>query len=327
MLITAETLLSDSALAFVAPALNPQWIAPRLEQVLGQSLVLENVRVLRHKVGRRCLIAYDLRLTDGATPVTLLGKVRSRRLDYQSYHIQQQLWHQGFDPQSPDGVSVPEPVGMIPEMHLWLQRWVPGTSATSLLPQCPALAPRIAAAICKLHHCGIPTPKHHTAATEVQILQERVPRILQHFPEWQARLAVILNACVHLANSLPQAPTASIHRDFYPDQVLISGDRIYLLDLDLYCQGDAALDIGNFVAHLSEQSLRTRSHPDAFAAQESALITAFCEHSGDINPAAIPIYKTLTLVRHIYISTQIPSRRHTTAQLLNLCEARLCQSA
>ena len=38
---------------------------------------------------------------------------------------------------------------------------------------------------------------------------------------------------------------------------------------------------------------------------------------------AVPTYHTLTLVRHISISTQFPERQHTTEPLLELCEARL----
>ena len=34
-----------------------------------------------------------------------------------------------------------------------------------------------------------------------------------------------------------------IHRDFYPDQVLVDGARVYLLDLDLYSLGEPPLDV------------------------------------------------------------------------------------
>src|SRR5437773_3836244 len=49
--------------------------------------------------------------------------------------------------------------------------------------------------------------------------------------------------------SAPVISTLSLH-DALPIWV-------WLLDFDLYCQGDPALDIGNFVGHLTEQSLRT----------------------------------------------------------------------
>jgi hypothetical protein len=325
MSLTPDTLLSDPTLAFLAPAFDSDWVVPRLEQVLGRSLSLHAIRLLRHKPGRRCLIAYDLELAVEAGPVTVVGKVRSRGLDHHSYELQSKLWHYGFDDASPDGVSVPEPLGVLPEMNLWLQRWVPGEVATALLAEDVGLAERIAGAIAKLHQAGIPAHKRHTPDDELRILQERLPRVLHSYPQWQERIEQVLQASATLAETLPPATTTGIHRDFYPDQVLVRGDRLYLLDFDLYCQGDPALDIGNFIAHLGEQSLRQFGHPDAFAKQETALIEAFCQMNGAVSWDAIAIYKTLTLVRHIYISTLHPTRRAITAPLLTLCETRLAQ--
>lgn len=323
MALTCESLLADPALAFLAPALNPAWVAPRLELVLGRSLTVQAIRPLRHKPGRRCLIAYDVALAGDSGLITLLGKVRSRGLDQRSYELQSQLWQNGFDAASPDGVSVPVPLGVIPEMNLWLQRWVPGEVATGLLPKDVPLAGQIAGAIAKLHRANLPVPRHHGPAEEIRILQERLPRVGQIYPQWQGRLERVLQASADLAQSLPPHPPIGIHRDFYPDQVLVSGQRLYLLDFDLYCQGDPALDIGNFIAHLSEQSLRQFGHGDALGEQEAALVNAFCQIHRTVSRRAIDIYKTLTLVRHISISSQQANRRAATAPLLNLCETRL----
>jgi hypothetical protein len=324
-----DTLLADPMLGFLAPAVDPAWMAPRLAAMLGRSLSLCAIRPLRHKPGRRCLIAYDVELERGPEPVTVLGKVRARGLDDRSHDLQRQLWQGGFDDASPDRVSVPQPLGVIPEMNMWLQRWVPGTMATVLLPTHTELAGQIAGAIAKLHQLNLPTTKRHTPADEIRILQERLPRVLSIYPQWQNRLDAVLHASVAMAKTLPLSPMTGIHRDFYPDQVLVRAEehglspRLYLLDLDLYCQGDPALDIGNFVAHLSEQSLRTYGHPNGLIDQETTLIDAFCHLAGEHHRQAIDRYKTLTLVRHIYISTQIPGRQATTAPLLHLCETRL----
>jgi hypothetical protein len=43
--------------------------------------------------------------------------------------------------------------------------------------------------------------------------------------------------------------------------------------------------------------------------------------------AAVRAYTTLTLVRHIHISSQFPDRQHCTLPLLDLCESRLHQKA
>ena len=98
---------------------------------------------------------------------------------------------------------------------------------------------------------------------------------------------------------------------------------LFLLDLDLYCEGDPALAGGNFTAHLVEQSLRTRGDPRGLADREEALVERFLELSGTQRRDAVAVYETLSLARHIQISTRIPERRATAEAVLELCEERL----
>jgi thiamine kinase-like enzyme len=114
-----------------------------------------------------------------------------------------------------------------------------------------------------------------------------------------------------------------IHRDFYPDQVLVGGEHLYLLDFDLYCEGDPALDIGNFVGHMREYGLRTTGSPDAFKEHEQAMVERFVQLSSEATRQRIEVYSLLTLARHVYLSTQFPERQSHTESLLGLCEEEL----
>jgi aminoglycoside phosphotransferase (APT) family kinase protein len=300
--------------------------------MVGQGLSIREIRVLRHKPGRRALIAYDVTLPDGGE-ITLLGKGRSRGADQHTYRLQQQLWQQGFNDHSPDGISVPKPLGILPDWHLWFQAWVPGQVATDVLkqPSSMALWSHIAAAITKLHRANIAPRKRHTLEDELRILHERLPVVALAYPHWTDRLNRLLERCTTLAVALPPADSTGIHRDFYPDQVLIADEsdpitspsRLYLLDLDLYCAGDPALDIGNFIAHLTEHSLRTLGHANGYLAQEATFVDGACRLNPSLHPEAIAAYQTLALVRHIAISHQMPSRQAITPHLLDLCEQRL----
>ena len=51
---------------------------------------------------------------------------------------------------------------------------------------------------------------------------------------------------------------------------IVGDGRLYLLDFDLYCLGDPALDAGNFIAHVTEQSLRELGDATALAPVEEA---------------------------------------------------------
>lgn len=317
---------SDGKMPFLADAVDRL----RVEECFGRCLAIaancrvQKVQVIRHKLGRRCLIEYEL-INDDGQIITLIGKVRAKGTDFHSYELQKSLWSAGFGDDSPDGISVPEPVGVIPEWQMWLQRKVEGVIATQFLSQTNSILPAklIAEAAHKLHQANIPPRRSHTMSDELRILHERIPLVTQQYPQWQERLERILEASNHLGKNTPEPKRCGIHRDFYPDQVIINNSRLYLIDLDLYCEGNPALDIGNFIGHIQEYSLRTFGNSQALQEYENVLTEKFIQLTSDEFLTAIQSYITLTLVRHIHISTQFSERRPFTEALLNLCEQRL----
>lgn len=325
---------TDAEMPSLALALDPEQAQRRLEENLpplagkgGPSRLL-GVRVVRHKPGRRCIVAYDMESGDPdgiSERFTLLGKVRAGRSGKTGYRLLRSLWDAGFHADAPDGICVPEPVGIVPDLRMWLQREAPGRVATDLVfgPGGERLARRIAEAAHKLHESGVPAKRRHTMADELGILHERLPKVAGRETGWARRIDRLLAACDRLGTAVPEPQTRGIHRDFYADQAIASEERLYLIDFDLYCEGDPALDIGNFLGHLTEQSLRETGDPAALGDVERALEGRFLELSGDEKRAAVRAYATLTLARHVHLSTLFPERRHLTGDLLGLCEERL----
>ena len=327
--------VGDRVMTSLVLALDPaeveQQFDHRLRIVLAGkegSLRLRDIRVTRYKPGRRCLIEYDVEVErPGAPPegVVLIGKVRARRFGKSGYRLLESFWNGGFMSDNPDGILVPEPIGTIPEFRMWLQRKVPGRPATDLLasPNGVALARQIAEAAHKLHRAGVPVERRHTMANELHVLQECLQRVAEAEPRWAGRTGKLLAYCYQLAAATPDPVVCGIHRDFYSDQVIVDGRRLYIIDFDLYCEGDPGLDIGNFLGHVTEMSLRTLGDPQALADLEGEMQERFVELSGEATRPAVQAYATLTLVRHIYLSTLFPERRSFTGHLLELCEERL----
>ena len=332
---------TDPAMPFLAAALTPHVVQEQLARGLpnlaagdGTLPRLCAIRVVRHKPGRRCLVEYTLRTgTDGAA-VTILGKARAKGLDEHAHQLARKLWEGGFGPAGTGGVWVPEPLGVVPEFQMWFQRKVPGVVAGRPLaePGGPTLAVAVTDAVHQLHRAGVPARRAHTLADELIILHDRLAIVAGLRPSLADQVARLRDACDRAAAAARPLSAAGIHRDFYPDQVLVDGSgggRIYLLDLDLYSEGDPALDIGNFVAHITEQALRTTGDPAALVDREQAIadrFTALAARMGE--PAdrvrkAVAMYTALALARHVWISTRFAERQPFTERLLVLAGRRI----
>lgn len=310
---------------FLEDAISPIKVKELFQQHLSaidDQYQLVKIEVIRYKPQKRCLIEYTFQ---GENPLVLIGKIRAKGTDTKSYELQKELWHSGFDSHSHDGISVPEPIGIIPQWQMWLQKKVPGKVATFWLTTERGIdvSRKVAHVAHKLHQANIPCQRRHTMADELAILDLKLPLVLEDYPDWQPRIESILEKCHILGENTPEHRLCGIHRDFYFDQIIVDGDRFYLLDLDLYCEGNPSLDIGNFIGHITEYSLRSLGNRDALIDREIALQKEFMQLSEEKDSQAITVYTTLTLVRHIYLSTQFPPRRPYTKALLKLCEGRL----
>jgi hypothetical protein len=271
------------------------------------------------------MVEYELEPEGGGESVTVIGKVRARGTDRATDAVLRALRSAGLSEDAFDGVCVPEPLGVIPEFRMTLQRKVPGVCVAPLLPVGwgAELARRVAEAAHRVHTAGVPSDRSHALGDELRILRERLSTLGTERPEWAARLDRLLEACTRLAGRVTPTEPCGIHRDYYADQLLTDGPRLYVLDFDLYARGDPSLDIGNFIGHLTEQSLRSVGRPDGLADREAWVEERFLQLAGAKRRMSVRAYAMLTLARHISISTKFPDRRAFTERLLDLCEERL----
>lgn len=316
----------------IDPVAAQEQFGRRLPRLAGPDgfVAVRAIRVTRYKPGRRCVIEYDVEVErpgHATRKVALIGKIRRRRSGKSGYRVLDSLWDGGFGADAKDGIVVPEPIGVVPEFRMWLQRKAPGRVATGLLaaPGGKALARRIAEAAHKLHEAGVEDERgrRHSIADELRILHECLPLVARAKPHWEARIERLLDACDRLGRAVPKPAARWVHRDFYGDQVIVDGERLCLIDFDEYCQGDPAVDIGNFLGAVTEYSFRTMHDPHALADVARALEDRFVELSGEARRGPVRAYALLTLVRQIYVSARIPERRAFTAGLLDLSEEKL----
>ena len=333
---------ADPAMPFLAAALDPGLVGEQFAMHLtnlggsdGPRPRLLAIRVVRHKPGRRCLVEYTLAAGNDGAAVTILGKARAKGLDERAHRLARTLWAGEFGPAGTGAARVPEPLGAVRAFRMWFQRKVPGVAAGRPLaePGGAALAAALADAVHQLHRARVPADRSHTLADELLILHDRLAAVAVLRPLLSGQVARLRDACDRAAADARPLSAVGVHRDFYPDQVLVNvsggGRRIYLLDLDLYSEGDPALDVGNFGAHLTELALRTTGDPSALADREQAMADRFTELADRVGePAdrvrkAVATYAALALARHVWISTRFPERQPFTERLLVLAIRRL----
>jgi hypothetical protein len=292
------------------------------EAFAGATLL--QIKVLRHKPGRRCLIEYQFAKRNGPV-VAVLAKMRAKGLDKKTVASVRELRRQGFHEGAPDKICIPPLLGVVPEWGLWLQAKVQGAPVTEALLRGDDvnLARRLAEAAFKLHSCDVEPPRTHPMAEEMAILHQRLGATAEARPEWSGRIRGLLADCDRVAASLAAAEARPIHRDFHPAQALVDGGRLWVLDLDLFSAGEPAIDVGNFIAHIAELSLRTFGDAARCAAAERAMEEAYVARAGEAVRSRVLALAALSLARHVWISTLFEDRRPFTERILALSEERL----
>ena len=305
----------------------------RLALGLSPSASLEQVNTLACKPGRRAVLEYQWRLPPDGVSWTVVGKYRCKGFNPYGYNVQQALWLGAVSAE----VTVPEPLVTVPALHLWLQRKVVGQRMTDLLspvnPDLQSLGFLAGQALAKLQFDAaaqlVVAGRLWTIDDELDVLRQRLATAMKLLPTWAARIEKVASDCELLARSLPAAETVFSHRDFYPAQLMIPDDnpaQIVILDFDLATSGPAALDVGNYLAHLHEQALRNYGDINALNAHRQAFLAGWRSEKAQDEYQATDVFTTLALARHIAISRLFPEREWTTERLLALCEERLCKA-
>lgn len=292
---------------------------------LSEEDELINIDVIRHKPNKRTLIEYTFQNLIGQQK-RVLGKVKSKRFDKHSWKINLSLHQAQFGNHSRDGIHIPPPLGYSDSHQIWFQEKVAGQVCFEQFchSEDGKVARNIALALYKLHSSDVETKRQHTYQDELTLLENYLLQASNALPNCRKSILDILTRCQERAEQLQSLSSpVTIHRDFYHDQVLIDNDKTYLLDLDLLCVGDPALDIGNFIAHIEEQCLRQFNQPDYAQKQIGQFVEHYLELTGDDLRTRIEIYTLLSWARHIFISHRISQRNQWTEHIIQLCHQRI----
>lgn len=129
----------------------------------------------------------------------------------------------------------------------------------------PATLDAVARALACLHSLTLRTGR----ATDLDDhWRDLVPAGWQAAADGRADLAARVRAGVAAlrrhAAAQPPTPRVPIHRDCHARQMFLDGNRVWLVDWDVFARGDAALDVANFAVYLRTHLVNGMDAASAF---------------------------------------------------------------
>lgn len=258
----------------------------------GWQLVAARAVPVRYKPASRCVIRYDLTLTqpqgsEQPRALSIFGKVYANPGQARTVQaLAQQLYAEqltlqgstvaGFTQQTP---FLPQPLLLAESLGLTLTEAVrpvtPGgklRTGTSVLqpqlistrggrtvsPEAPASELRLAAiALARLHTSQV-TPGQETfrpGKKEAKRAHERAGLLAGYYPNQVADIQDLALTLAQRLEMLQPETYRPAHGGFKASQLLYRDDTIAVVDFDGFCLADPALDVGYFLAYLRPSGL------------------------------------------------------------------------
>ena len=201
--------------------------------------------------------------------------------------------------QSRDVLCLAKPIGASQSNNIIVFEWLSGYLLSEVIAERNlelSLIKNIGVALAEFHTQHPNKLKSMSRETEAQNLLLLANWLSLVCPPLSKQINFLAQKLVGDLVSLP-ALNYPIHGDFYADQVIITGDRIAIIDLDRAMGGDPAADLGNFLAHLERQVVYGKLSKSQISQIYKALQSGYQTVSPELITARIKLYAAIGLFR------------------------------
>jgi hypothetical protein len=225
--------------------------------------------MISYKPGSRATILYRLGYApEGPAgrdwPETVIAKTyRKDSKGRNAYDGMLALWHSPLA--SGDLATIAEPLAYIPELKIMVQRPIAadqsledmlkaalGADSQEAIEEVYRYMRKAAAGLAALHQSGARHGETVALDERYAEIHELIARLLVPVPELAGVVEPLLARLESLAAAHPPDPSVPTHGTFNPEQVLIDGQKIGLIDFDDFCMAEPALDVGLFRAAIKD---------------------------------------------------------------------------
>ena len=218
---------------------------------------------------------------------TLYAKAASQRSGALTHAVMLAL--SASQAQASGRLHTPRSLAWQADAGLHWQQGVPGQALGRVDPAVgPASAAAVGRLLAALHGCAVPAPALADAAALATQRQQALALLqaagLVQDDAHQPRLSRLAGWLQQAADALVKQPAVTLHGDLHPANLLVDGDRLWLIDFDSVRIGPAALELGGWVADSLQRALLT-GQPLVDAARSWRAFLAGYEAAGG---AAVP---------------------------------------
>ena len=160
-----------------------------------------------------------------------------------------------------------------------------------------AQAARLAA---DLHRLPIAPEPVTAAQTLTEQARSQVNGLRERWPDAGPLVEPVLAAMTDALSTLDPADPAPVHGDLAAGQFLWTGDRLVLLDLDMFGYTDPAYDAGHFLGQLERRCVSDPALPAHADRWLDCFRDAYLAAMPQVSPRNIAFYQGLTLARKMY---------------------------
>lgn len=316
---------TDDGLPELRVAADPRAMAPIIEVALARRHERAQVRTVRvspvrFTPGRSCLLRYDL-MWDGddpdADPRSIYGLVSTpasfERTRYTLPRLHAAARGATF--------AIPRPLSDVAPLALQLFSPVGGRRLSTCAgePGFDQLCGRVGAVLHAFH--TDPTPLLGAGRDQDRRVAAATFGLAALADADTARIESIARRLIERLAALPAPTRGVVHTRFQPNNVLVDGDTLALVDLQDCAIGDPAEDVGLFWSQLHWRALKQSDAGAALA--RDAFLAAYAERAAPRTVARLPILCAVQCFLGAYQSLRRlddPERFDNAEILLGACE-------
>ena len=244
-------IIEDHKLPELKSALDNEEMRIRFADVLNSDLSRVSHQVLKHKVGKQCVVEYRLHTNrNGFSDRRIIGKIYRNKRGEKHFNNLQNLWSAsrgGAD----SSFGMAKPLAYISELGMVTQQVVHGKllSDFTLSENLGGAVRSVAKNLSSLHSLPL-SGEEKTINDHIRKYCHPGPEVLiTELPDLAYLVETILNRFTS-NEDFHNASVCPVHGDLGLSQIFISENMAFFIDFDGFCLSHPALDISNFLVVL-----------------------------------------------------------------------------